>query len=637
MLDNLFFSVLWSKKRIGFGIRQLSFLRLLMKNRLTISLLLCLLTASTTVFAQNAKPSTNSVVEQTEPSRQAKNDKKLKKTQKSAKKTKKSKKQVAPKDRFKLTWVDLGFAHFYPIINTRLHDFSKTNLGGMFRLNFMVMNIEPLWLHMGFLVQSHIPNTHRILTLTDYSFNFGLGYRLWFPKGKAKGGGNSRWSFTPRASYGFLLHVTKGDYYNDHTIYPGDPRAGVVKTRYFSDSYFLFEPEFAVDITPKKQKKVQAELFFSPSIIIFPEKKRDGYEYGYIIGFRLKKGVGNLNLYLGGKAVDSKTGEVIPNVSTTVSGSAFDESKPQGQEQFAYQVSKTENYTITASAEGYEPASKIITKEELEPLAKNQRKFVELRLEKRKEWGIYGNVYLQEPKKPMDGVKVYIKEMQRKNEKVTIANASLKSTTTATGGFRILLKENSSYTIFFRKDGFFTVRGHFDTTGKKDGWYNLDKFMKVEMQEAVPGKKIDFESIYYDSGKWDIRPESMPVLNSMTEFFLDNPTVVVELSAHTDSLGNNKNNQILSQKRAESAVNVIVKNGIPKNRIIPKGYGEEKVLNRCVDGVRCSSKEHQQNRRTEFKVKAITKNANEVKKEPKKEDGKKKEAKKKEDRIKEAK
>lgn len=564
------------------------------------------------VYSQD---SSNRVVDQTETSRQAKNDKKSKKSQKNSKSSrKKNKKQVAPKDRLKLTWIDIGFAHFYPIINTRLYDFSKTNLGGMFRLNFMPMNIEPLWLSIGILIQSHIPNTHRILTLTDYSFNFGVGYRLWFPRSKAKGGGNSRWSFTPRASYGFLLHVTKGDYYDDYTIYPGDPRAGVVKTRYFSDSYFLFEPEFAVDITPKKQKKVQAELFFSPSIIIFPEKKRDGYEYGYILGFRLKKGVGDLNLYLGGKAVDDQSGSIIPNVLTTVSGSAFNESKTQGSEQFAYQVSKTENYTITASADGYEPASISVPREELEPLGKDQRKFVELRLQKSKEWGIYGNIFLQDTKEPMSGVKIYIQEMRDgKEQKTSVASASLKATTDLMGGFRIPLKENTNYTIFLKRDGFFTVRGHFDTTGKEAGWYPLDEFMKILMQQASPGKKIDFDSIYYDSGKWDIRPESMPVLNSMTEFFLDNPTVVVELSAHTDSRGNSKSNQQLSQKRAESAVDVIIKNGVPSNRITPRGYGEGKILNRCVDGVRCSSKEHQENRRTEFRVKAIVKTVKEDK------------------------
>lgn len=572
-----------------------------MVNRLKILLLFLLLSSPAVTYAQEKLPQTD----------QKQNSKKISKS-------KKSRTPVAAKDRFKLTWVDIGFANFFAMPKTRLHDFSKTNLGGMFRLNFMVMNIEPLWLHMGFLVQSHIPNTHRILTLTDYSFNFGLGYRLWFPKGKAKGGGNSRWSFTPRASYGFLLHVTKGDYYDDYTIYPGDPRAGVVKTRYFSDSYFLFEPEFAVDITPKKQKKVQSEIFFSPSLIIFPEKKRDGYEYGYILGFRLKKGVGNLNLYLGGKTIDDDTNAVVPNVFATMTGLAFHESQTQGQEQFAFQVSKTENYTITASADGYEPASKTITKEELEPLAKDQRKFVELRLQKKKEWGIYGNIFLQETKEPMQNVKVYIQEKnaEQPNQKATIRSATLKDTTGLMGNFRIPLKENTNYTILFQKDGFFTVRGYFDTTDKEAGWYPIDKFIKVLMQEALPGKKIDFESIYYDSGKWDIRPESIPVLNSMTEFFLDNPTIVVELSAHTDSLGNSKNNQILSQKRAESAVNIIIANGVDKNRIQPKGYGEQKILNRCVDGVRCSNQEHQLNRRTEFRVKAITKKVSEVKKEP---------------------
>lgn len=39
-----------------------------------------------------------------------------------------------------------------------------------------------------------------------------------------------------------------------------------------------------------------------------------------------------------------------------------------------------------------------------------------------------------------------------------------------------------------------------------------------------------------------------------------------------------------------------------KNRIAAKGYGELRIKNRCVDGVRCSKTEHQENRRTEIRI-----------------------------------
>ena len=58
----------------------------------------------------------------------------------------------------------------------------------------------------------------------------------------------------------------------------------------------------------------------------------------------------------------------------------------------------------------------------------------------------------------------------------------------------------------------------------------------------------------------------------------------------------------LSQKRAESAVNYIIAHGIDKERITAKGYGESQLINRCKNKVQCTEEEHQQNRRTEFKV-----------------------------------
>lgn len=518
----------------------------------------------------------------------------------------KKKKKSKAAENFQVTWYDIAFANFFPVPKTRLADFSKMNFGGMFRVNFMVAKVEPLWLSLAFLAQSHISNTYRIDSLTDYGFSLGLGWRLWFPKPKSKGGGRSRWSFTPRVSYGFLLHVTYGDYYNDYKIYPGHPEAGIKKIRYFSDSFFLIEPEFAVDVTPRKTKKIRAEIFFSPSFKYYPEKKRHGYEYGYVLGFRLKTGSGDFNAVVAGKVVDAESGLPVDNALTLVSQGVADETSTQGQEQFAYQVSKKTDYILTVTAEGYQPASVNVSKEELAALAEGERKLIDVRLQKLLEWGVYGNIYLHESKKPLQGVKIYLQE-ESGAKSVSIKTASLVARSDFMGAFRVPLKENTRYTLFLQKDGYFVVRGHFDTSGKEAGWYPLEKFMKIFLQKALPGEKIDFDNIYYDSGKWDIRPESLPVLNSMTEFFMDNPTVVVELSAHTDSRGSAQNNKELSQKRAQSAVDVIIGNGVPSNRITPKGYGEEKILNGCVNGVRCSSTQHQVNRRTEFRVKGIMK------------------------------
>ena len=83
----------------------------------------------------------------------------------------------------------------------------------------------------------------------------------------------------------------------------------------------------------------------------------------------------------------------------------------------------------------------------------------------------------------------------------------------------------------------------------------------------------------------------------------DNPTIVIELSAHTDCRASDDYNMSLSDKRAKSAAQYIIdKGGIDKSRITGKGYGESMLINRCANGVKCTEEEHQENRRTEFKV-----------------------------------
>lgn len=85
----------------------------------------------------------------------------------------------------------------------------------------------------------------------------------------------------------------------------------------------------------------------------------------------------------------------------------------------------------------------------------------------------------------------------------------------------------------------------------------------------------------------------------------DNPSLVIELSSHTDSRGAELYNLKLSERRAHAAVDYLVSRGIARDRLIGKGYGESRLVNRCADGVVCSDDEHQENRRTEVEILAF--------------------------------
>jgi outer membrane protein OmpA-like peptidoglycan-associated protein len=129
----------------------------------------------------------------------------------------------------------------------------------------------------------------------------------------------------------------------------------------------------------------------------------------------------------------------------------------------------------------------------------------------------------------------------------------------------------------------------------------------IEMDSIYVGKKIAIPNIYYDFDKWNIRADASPILDKVAVFLKDNPALQVELGSHTDSRGSDNYNQVLSGRRAESAVNYLVDNiGVNKDNITFRGYGEKELVNSCDDGVKCSEEAHQQNRRTVLKVTGYT-------------------------------
>jgi peptidoglycan-associated lipoprotein len=150
------------------------------------------------------------------------------------------------------------------------------------------------------------------------------------------------------------------------------------------------------------------------------------------------------------------------------------------------------------------------------------------------------------------------------------------------------------------KDGYYNNDGETITTKGKTASEDIQ--VKLELEKIIFNKPIALENIYYDLAKWAIRPDAEPGLNKLVDLMKENPAILVELGSHTDSRADDKYNLKLSQQRAESAVNYIVNHGITRDRITAKGYGESMLINRCANNVKCSEEEHQQNRRTEFKV-----------------------------------
>lgn len=113
---------------------------------------------------------------------------------------------------------------------------------------------------------------------------------------------------------------------------------------------------------------------------------------------------------------------------------------------------------------------------------------------------------------------------------------------------------------------------------------------------------IKTDPIYFDYNMWYIRKESKVVLGRVVALMNKYPGMVIEIGSHTDSRGNAKFNETLSQKRANSTREFIIQSGINANRVSAKGYGESVPIIKCKTDDACSEEDHELNRRSEFVI-----------------------------------
>ena len=119
----------------------------------------------------------------------------------------------------------------------------------------------------------------------------------------------------------------------------------------------------------------------------------------------------------------------------------------------------------------------------------------------------------------------------------------------------------------------------------------------------VPGGKIGYLiHIYYDFNKSYIRDDAVPELEKLYTLMQENEDYIIEIGSHTDARGSKKYNISLSQRRAQAVVDWLMDRGIDEERLVPRGYGETRNVNKCANFIPCSERDHQMNRRTEFRV-----------------------------------
>lgn len=178
----------------------------------------------------------------------------------------------------------------------------------------------------------------------------------------------------------------------------------------------------------------------------------------------------------------------------------------------------------------------------------------------------------------------------------------------AANTFNFTLEPEKSYIVVANATGYKPDTVRFNTVGIKKTT-NIEKKLTLRLERKEPeydtirlNEPIRLDNILYDYADDKIRPDAEPDLQYLADLMNKYPEMKIELSSHTDARGNDKYNEDLSQRRADSARRWLIAKGIKEDRIVPKGYGEKVLLNSCANGVECSEADHQLNRRTEFKI-----------------------------------
>lgn len=170
-----------------------------------------------------------------------------------------------------------------------------------------------------------------------------------------------------------------------------------------------------------------------------------------------------------------------------------------------------------------------------------------------------GEIYNKQTGSKLDGAMVRIIGSDGTNLRIRAQN----------GNFQVKLNPGTEYVFAAFRDGFLNDKVRATTTGLTDS-----KDFRFELYLTPTDEPIKLNNINYEFGKYDLLPESIVALDSLVRLLELNPTITIELMAHTDHIGSDQFNFDLSQKRAETVVAFLITKGINPRRLTAKGYGE---------------------------------------------------------------
>lgn len=289
---------------------------------------------------------------------------------------------------------------------------------------------------------------------------------------------------------------------------------------------------------------------------------------------------------------DKETGLALSGVAVKVSRNGIDNNSISNSDGLSERVKAAEKgvYRITAMKNGIAADPVEISPADFDKAANV----------------IYKEIYHDDPRFTLIGETIRANDSSKLPGIGTVLTNSsnsknMKQISDAEAKFVYQLEQQSDYHIVASQAGKFSQTESVSTKGL-DRSKTLYVTLKLGVNNLDAGAIFVLKNIHYDFDQSYIRSDAGRILDNLLNVMSQNPTLKIELSSHTDSRGKDTYNLRLSQQRAEAAVMYLVSKGAERSRLVAKGYGETRLLNRCANGVSCDESDHQANRRTEIKV-----------------------------------
>ena len=197
------------------------------------------------------------------------------------------------------------------------------------------------------------------------------------------------------------------------------------------------------------------------------------------------------------------------------------------------------------------------------------------------------------------------------------SNQQVTAHTDINGEYDLCLPLEGEYLLQVKHDGFRTQNLNM-TAARNKSVNNTIRLQPVDLTAAdaekaeallarplQDGYLITMDKIRFEPGKATLNQSAVRHLDAIVELMLRYPEMEIDLTVHTDSRGDAKANQEISEERAKNAKAYMAFKGIDASRINATGKGESQLRNRCADGVDCTESEHEINNRIEVRVRKV--------------------------------